>query len=63
MCTVYSNTQWQYKRNETINFHKLEKITEEAVSTFQIVVKEYQNNGVLRQKHPLDSDKLFINDI
>ena len=50
--TQYNNTVLVDDINKTLKLHKLDSITEEAVSTFQSVVEAEQRNGENKQKRP-----------
>ena len=45
------------ERNDTVKFHRLERSTEEAVSKFQSMVEEEQQNGAPQQKRPLEENE------
>ena len=47
----------EYDRNKTFKFHRLEKSTEESVSTLQSVVETDQHIGVPHKKRPLTEYK------
>ena len=51
--TKDSNKILEYDINKTVNLYRLERSMEEAVSTFQSVVKAEKCNGGPQQKHPL----------
>ena len=51
--TQYKNKAVGEENNETVKFHRLKRSTEEAVSTFQIVVEAEKRNGGPQQKPPL----------
>ena len=51
--TQYKNKLLEYNSNESVKFHRLERIMEESVSTFHSVVEAKQHNGGPQKNRPL----------
>ena len=47
----------EYEKNETVNFHRLERSMYDSVPIFQSVVEAEQQNGGNHQNHPLAENK------